>query len=73
MLVTLLPIVTLVSPLQYAKALGPMLVTLSPIVTLVSPVQSWKACSPILVTGFELCFEGITSSVSVQVPMLVTV
>ena len=39
MLVTPLPIVTLVSPLQYANAPSPMLVTLSGIVMLVSPVQ----------------------------------
>ena len=37
MLVTLLPIVTLVKLLQYSKAAQPMLVTLSGIVTLVKP------------------------------------
>ena len=40
MLVTLLGIVTLVSPLQPEKAIEPMLVTLSGIVMLVSPLQS---------------------------------
>ena len=49
MLVTLLPIVTLVSPLQPLKAEVPMLVTLLPIVTLVSPLQPLKAEVPILV------------------------
>ena len=39
MLVTLLPIVTLVRPVQPLNALFSMLVTLSGIVTLVSPVQ----------------------------------
>ena len=39
MLVTLSPIVTLVSPVQLEKAESPMLVTLSGIVTFVSPVQ----------------------------------
>lgn len=43
MYVTLLQIVTLVSPVQPEKALPPMLVTLAPIVTLVSPVQLEKA------------------------------
>ena len=49
-----------------------MLVTLSGIVTLVSPVQSRKAPSPMLVTGFELYSDGITISLSVQVPIPVT-
>jgi hypothetical protein len=39
MLVTLLPIVTLVRPLHQENALSPMLVTLLPIVTLVKPLQ----------------------------------
>ena len=39
MFVTLLPIVTLVSPLQPEKASCPMLVTLFGIVTLVSPLH----------------------------------
>ena len=40
MLVTLVPIVTLVRPVQYMNASAPMLVTLLGIVTLVRPVQS---------------------------------
>ena len=39
MLVTPLPIVTLVRPLQFQNALSPMLVTESGIVTLVRPLQ----------------------------------
>ena len=42
MLVTLPPIVTLVSPVQPEKASSPMLVTLSGIVMLVSLVQPEK-------------------------------
>jgi hypothetical protein len=53
MLVTLLPIVTLVRLLQYWKALLPMLVTLSGILTLVSLLQELKAPHPMLVTGFS--------------------
>jgi len=43
MLVTLPPIVTLVSPVQLKKASYPMLVTLLPIVTLVKLLQPLKA------------------------------
>ena len=43
MLVTLLGIVTLVKPLQKAKATFPMLVTLLGIVMLVKPSQPRKA------------------------------
>ena len=43
MLVTLLPMVTLVRPVQPENAQPPMLVTLFGIVTLVSPVQSENA------------------------------
>ena len=43
MLVTPLPMVTLVKPLQPWKALPPMLVTLLGMVTLVSLLQLWKA------------------------------
>ena len=50
MLVTLSGIITLVSPVQRAKAYSPMLVTLLPIVTLESPVQPKNASSPMLVT-----------------------
>ena len=50
-----------------------MLVTLSGIVMLVSPVQLEKASEPMLVTGFELYSDGIISSLSVQVPIPVTV
>ena len=49
MLVTLLPIVTLVKPLQLLKAELSMVVTLSPIATLVKPRQFLKALSPMLV------------------------
>ena len=50
MLVTELGMVTLVRPLQYAKARFPMLVTELPIVTLVRPLQYAKAQFPMLVT-----------------------
>ena len=50
MLVTLLPIVTLVKPEQYRKALYPMLVTLLGIVILVRAEQPEKAYFPMLVT-----------------------
>ena len=43
MLVTLLPIVTLVKPVQSSKAEKPMPVTLSGIMTLVKPLQPSKA------------------------------
>jgi hypothetical protein len=39
MLVTPLPMVTLVKPVQYSNAANQMLVTLFPMVTLVKPVQ----------------------------------
>ena len=52
MFVTLLGIVTLVSPLQLENAPFPMLVTPSGIVTLVSPLQPENADSPMLVTHF---------------------
>ena len=50
MLVTLLPIVTEVKPVQPEKALSPMLVTLLGIVTEVKPVQLAKALFLILMT-----------------------
>ena len=50
MLVTLLPIVTEVKPVQFRKALLPMLVTLLGIVTEVKLVQLKKALYPMLVT-----------------------
>ena len=49
-----------------------MLFTLSGIVTLISPVQREKASLPMLVTGFALYSDGIISSLSVQVPIPVT-
>ena len=50
MLVTLLPMVTLVRPVQSRNAFAPMLVTLSGMVTLVRPVQLANALYPMLVT-----------------------
>ena len=44
-----------------------------PIVMLVSPEQFSKAEGLMFVTGLELYIEGITISVSVQVPIPVTV
>ena len=52
MLVTLLPMVMLVRPVQLLNAELPMLVTLSGIVTLVRPVQSLNAESEILIVPF---------------------
>ena len=43
MLVTLLGMVTDVSPLQWENAQPPMLVTLLGMVTDISPLQSWNA------------------------------
>ena len=59
MLVTPLPIVTLVKPLQPLNALFPMFVTPLPIVTLIKPLQPENALSPMLVTQ-----SGITTSPS---------
>ena len=73
MLVTPLPMVTLVSPVHSEKAEFPMLVTLSGMVILVNPVHPRKAESPMLVTGFELYSDGIIISLSSQVPMPVTI
>ena len=50
MLVTLLPIVMLIRPLQALNASVPMLVTLLGIVALVSPLQPKNASFPMLVT-----------------------
>ena len=50
MVVTLLPIVTEVRPMQPEKADSPMVVTLLPIVTEVRPMQPLKAAPPIVVT-----------------------
>ena len=73
MLVTLLPIVTEVKPLQLKKVFSPILVTLLGIVTEVKPEQSLKAHSPMLVT-----LLGIVTEVKPEqprkalLPMLVT-
>ncbi len=57
MLVTLLPIVTEVRPLQPEKAYCPMLVTLLGIVTEVRPLQPEKAKPPMLVTLLGIVTE----------------
>ena len=54
MLVTLLGIVTEVSPLQQANAFFPILVTLSAIVTSVNASQLSNAQSPMLLTPFSM-------------------
>ena len=50
MLVTPLPIVTVVNPEQPLNAYEPMVFTVSEMVILVNPLQSRKTESPILVT-----------------------
>ena len=67
MLVTLLGIVTLVSPLQPKNASLPMLVTLLGIVTLVSPLQPKNASLPMLVTGKPPSDEGMMIAPCVEV------
>ena len=57
MLVTPLPIVMEVKPLQLEKAYLPMLVTLFGMVTEVKPLQPEKAPSPMLVTLFGMVTE----------------
>ena len=59
MLVTLVGIVTVVSPLQPENAYSPMLVTLDGIVTDVSPLQPENAEDPMLVTGYPPRVDGI--------------
>ena len=72
-LVTLLPIVTLVSP-QPMNALSPMPVTLLGIVTLVRSVQPKKALPPMLTTGSSLILlEIITAWLEQSYPVIVTV
>ena len=61
MLVTLLPMVALVKPVQPRKAKSPMLVTLLGIVTLVRPVQFSKAEEGIAVTPSGIVTD-VTSS-----------
>ena len=62
MLVTPLPIVTLVRPVHQLNALLQMLITLSPIVTLVRPVHQLNALSPISVTVRPLRVSGMVTS-----------
>jgi hypothetical protein len=54
MLVTPLPMVQLVRPLQLLKALSPILVTLSGIVMDVNPSHLLKAPEPIVTTLFGI-------------------
>ena len=77
MLVTLLPIVMLVSPVQLKKAESLMLVTLFGIVMLVRPVQLKKAESPMLVTLSEIVtlvkfVQCLKESVGTDVPVSTT-
>ena len=62
MLVTLLPIVTLVSLMQSSNAISPMLVTLFGIVTLESKRQPLNADSPMLVTILGITYSGLVLS-----------
>ena len=61
MLVTPLPMATLVRPVQLENTLDPMLVTLFGIVTLVRPVQPENALPPILVTPLGI-IKFVTST-----------
>ncbi len=58
MVVTPLPIVTLVKPVQSKNAMSPMLVTPFPIVALIKPVQSEKALSPMAGDAIWNCDAG---------------
>ena len=73
MLVTLLGIVTEVSPEHLSKAPPPMLVTLLGMVIEVSPKQPSKALSPMLVTLLGMVTDFSPEQPwKAQVPMLVT-
>ena len=73
MLVTLLPIITHVKPLQKVNAKSPILVTLLGIVILVKPLQQEKALLPMLVTllGIVILVKPLQPE-KAQEPMLVT-
>jgi hypothetical protein len=78
MLLTPLPIVTLVRPVQAANALSAMLVTLSGIVMLVTMLFQRNARDPMEVTGRPLIVLGMFTAppehvypVMVIVPLLV--
>src|SRR5436309_403635 len=72
MLVTPLPIATLVRPVQRANALSPMLATLSGIMMLVNVTLLRNALDPMAVTGRPLMVLGILTAPPEQVyPVMV--
>jgi hypothetical protein len=62
MLVTLVPIVTLVRLVQFQNATAPMLVTLLEIITLVRLRQNSNALVPMAVTGSPLMLLGMNAA-----------